>query len=149
MKIILTADVSNLGSKGDVLEVKDGYANNYLIPQGLAVRATKGLLAEVTQVRGARTRRASRELDQLKEMAETITALDLELTAKAGPEGRLFGAITAKDIAELINERSGLDIDRKKIHLDEPIKTSGFHEAHLRLHPEVEAIVHLRVIPED
>ncbi len=149
MKIILTADVKDLGTRGDVLEVKDGYANNYLIPHGLAVRATKGLLTEASQVKGARTRRAVRELEHLQEMAETVAALDLELEAKAGPEGRLFGAITAKDIAELIREKSGLDIDRKKIHLDEPIKTSGFHEAHLKLHPEVEAIVHLKVIPAD
>ncbi len=149
MKIILTGDVKGLGSRGDVLEVKDGYANNYLIPQGLAVLATKGLLTEATQVKGARTRRETQELDHLREMAETITALDLELEAKAGPEGRLFGAITAKDIAELIKEKSNLDIDRKKIHLDEPIKTSGFHEASLRLHPDVEAIVHLKVIPKD
>ncbi len=149
MKIILTADVSGLGSKGDVLEVKDGYANNYLIPRGLAVRATKGLLAEASQVKGARTRRALRELEQLRELAEAVTALDLEMEAKAGPEGRLFGAITAKDIAELIKEKTNLDIDRKRIYLDEPIKTSGFHEAHLKLHPEVEAIIHLKVIPAE
>ena len=149
MKIILTGDVKGLGSKGDVLEVKDGYANNYLLPNGLAVRATQGRLTEVTQVKGARVRRETREIETLKEMAETITSLDLELDAKAGPEGRLFGAITAKDISELIKEKSGLDIDRKKIHLDEPIKTSGFHEAHLKLHPEVEAVVHLKVIPKD
>lgn len=149
MKIILTGDVKGLGSRGDVLEVKDGYANNYLIPKGLAVRATKGLLTETTQVKGAKIRHETRELEHLREMAEVITALDLELEAKAGPEGRLFGAITAKDISELLKERSGLDVDRKKIHLDEPVKTSGFHEAHLRLHPDVEAVVHLKVVPKD
>ncbi len=149
MKIILTGDVKSLGYRGDVLEVKDGYANNFLLPRGLAVRATKGLVAEATAVKGARTRRDVREVEHLQEMAETIAALDLELTAKAGPEGRLFGAITAKDIAELIRDKSGLDIDRKKIQLDEPIKTSGFHEANLKLHPEVEAIIHLKVIPEE
>lgn len=149
MQIILTADVKGLGYKGDVLNVKDGYAHNYLLPRGLAVRATKGLLTDVSQVRGARVQRATRELEQLRTEAETINSLDLEVEAKAGPEGRLFGAITAKDISELLKERSGLDVDRKKIHLDEPIKTSGFHEALVRLHPEVEAIVHLKVVPKE
>ncbi|MHB8779950.1 MAG: 50S ribosomal protein L9 [Candidatus Geothermincolia bacterium] len=149
MKVILSADIAGLGSKGDLVEVKDGYANNYLVPNGFAIRATKGREAELAQVRSARERKQKREVERMNDLSTAIASLDIEMEATAGPEGRLFGAVTAKDIAELLTAKLGQEIDRKKVHLEEPIKTSGFHEARIRLHPQVETIVHLKIVPKE
>jgi len=148
LKVILVADVEGLGSRGDTVEVKDGYANNYLIPKGLAVRRTKGKAKEAEQLAREKMAKADRELRRAEETAQTISGRTFEVKAKAGEEGKLFGTITPKDIAELIKQELGLEIDRKKIHLDEHIKNLGFHEARVKLHPQVEAIIHLKVVPE-
>lgn len=148
MKVILVADVKGLGSRGDTVEVKDGYANNYLIPKGLAVKFTKGRAREAQQIAKERMAKAERELRRAEEMAQNISGKTFEIGAKAGEEGKLFGTITPKDIAELIHRELGIEVDRKKVHLEEPIKTLGFHEAHIRLHPQVEAVIHIKVVPE-
>lgn len=149
MKVILTAQVEGLGNRGEIIEVKDGYANNYLIPRGLAVRHSKGKAKEAEQLAREKMARADRELKKAEEVAQTISGHTFEVAAKAGEEGKLFGTITSRDVAELVKSELGLEIDRKKIHLDEHIKTLGFHEARLKLHPQVEAIVHLKVVPEE
>ncbi len=148
MKVILVADVKGLGSRGDTVEVKDGYANNYLIPKGLAVKFTKGRAREAQQIARERMAKAERELRRAEETAQAISGRTFEIGAKAGEEGKLFGTITPKDIADAVRRELGIEIDRKKIHLDEPIKTLGFHEARLKLHPQVEAMVHIKVVPE-
>lgn len=148
MKVILVADVDGLGLRGDVVEVKDGYANNLLIPKGLAVRSTKGKAKEATQQAREKMARADRELRRAEEAAQAISGHTFEVAAKAGEEGKLFGTITSRDIAALVEKDLDLTVDRKKIHLDEHIKTAGFHEARIKLHPRVEAIIHLKVIPE-
>lgn len=148
MKVILTANVEGLGNRGDTVEVKDGYANNYLIPRGLAVRSTKGKAKEAEQLAKEKMAKADRELRKAEETAQLISGRTFEVTAKAGEEGKLFGAITSKDISELLKRELDLEIDRKKIQLEEHIKTLGFHEARIKLHPQVEAIVHLKVVPE-
>jgi large subunit ribosomal protein L9 len=148
LKVILIADVEGLGSRGQTVEVKDGYANNYLIPKGLAVRRTKGRAKEAEQLAREKMAKADRELRRAEEAAQLISGRTFEVTAKAGEEGKLFGTITPKDIAELIKKELDLEIDRKKIHLDEHIKSLGFHEARVKLHPQVEAIIHLKVVPE-
>ncbi|MBC7246884.1 MAG: 50S ribosomal protein L9 [Actinobacteria bacterium] len=149
MKVILTAQVEGLGNRGEIIEVKDGYANNYLIPRGLAVRYSKGKAREAEQLAREKMARADRELKKAEEAAQTISGHTFEVAAKAGEGGKLFGTITSRDVAELVHRELGLEIDRKKIHLDEHIKTLGFHEARLKLHPQVEAIVHLKVVPEE
>ncbi len=148
MKVILVADVEGLGDRGDLVEVKDGYANNLLIPKGLAVRSTKGRAREAAQLAKEKMAKADRELKRAEEAAQVITGHTFEVPAKAGEEGKLFGTITSKDIAAMIEKELRVEVDRKKIHTDEHIKTVGFHEARVKLHPQVEAIVHLKVVPE-
>lgn len=148
MKVILVTDVERLGSRGDMVEVKDGYANNFLIPKGLAVRSTKGKVKEATQLATEKMAKADRELKRAEDTAQAITGHTFEIAANAGEEGKLFGTITSKEIAALIDRELQIEVDRKKIHMDEHIKTVGFHEARLKLHPQVEAIIHLKVIPE-
>jgi large subunit ribosomal protein L9 len=148
LKLILVADIEGLGSRGDLVEVKDGYANNYLIPKGLAVRSTKGKAKEATQLAKEKMARADRELRRAEETAQAISGHTFEVSAKAGEEGKLFGTITSKDVAGLLEKELNLEVDRKKIHLEEHIKSAGFHEARIKLHPQVEAIIHLKVMPE-
>jgi large subunit ribosomal protein L9 len=148
LKLILVADIEGLGSRGDLVEVKDGYANNYLIPKGLAVRSTKGKAKEATQLAKEKMARADRELRRAEETAQAISGHTFEVSAKAGEEGKLFGTITSKDVAGLLEKELNLQVDRKKIHLEEHIKSAGFHEARIKLHPQVEAIIHLKVMPE-
>ena len=147
MKVILVTNVEGLGGRGEIVEVKDGYANNYLIPRGLAVRSTKGKAKEAAQIAKEKMAKADRELKRAEDAAQLISGRTFEIAAKVGEEGRLFGTITSKDIASLLEEELNLKVDRKKIHLEEHIKTAGFHEARIRLHPQVEAIIHIKVIP--
>jgi large subunit ribosomal protein L9 len=148
LKVILVADVEGLGSRGDMVEVKDGYANNFLIPKGFAVRSTKGKAKEATQLAKEKMAKADRELKKAEDAAQSISGHTFEVTAKTGEEGKLFGTITSKDVAALLEKNLKIEVDRKKIHMDEHIKTVGFHEARIKLHPQVEAIVHLKVVPE-
>lgn len=147
MKVILVTNVEGLGARGETVEVKDGYANNYLIPKGLAVRSTKGKAKEAEQVAREKMAKADRELKRAEDAAQLISGRTFEIAAKVGEEGKLFGTITSKDIAALLEEELNIEVDRKKIHTEEHIKTAGFHEARIRLHPQVEAIVHIKVIP--
>ena len=147
MKIILVSDVEGLGERGDMVEVKDGYANNYLIPKGLAVRCTKGKAKEAAQLAKEKMAKADRDMKRSEDTAQAISGHTFEVAAKAGDEGKLFGTITSKEIAGLIQEELDIEVDRKKIQMDEHIKTVGFHEARIKLHPGVEAVIHLKVIP--
>ena len=147
MKIILVSDVEGLGDRGDMVEVKDGYANNYLIPKGLAVRCTKGRAKEASQLAREKMAKADRDLKRAEDTAQAISGHTFEVTAKAGDEGKLFGTITSKEIAGLIQEELDIEVDRKKIQMDEHIKTVGFHEARIKLHPQVDAVIHLKVVP--
>ena len=148
LKVILVTDVDGLGNRGDMVEVKDGYANNFLIPKGFAVRSTKGKAKEAAQLAKEKMARADRELKKGEDAAQSISGHTFEVSAKAGEEGKLFGTITSKEVAAMIEKDLHIEVDRKKIHMDEHIKTVGFHEARIKLHPQVEAIVHLKVIPE-
>jgi large subunit ribosomal protein L9 len=148
LKVILVADVEGLGSRGDTVEVKDGYANNMLIPRGLAVRSTKGKAKEAAQLAREKMDKSDRELKRAEDAAQAISGHTFEVAAKVGEEGKLFGTITSKDIAAMLEKELRIEVDRKKIHMDEHIKTVGFHEARIKLHPQVEAIIHLKVMPE-
>jgi large subunit ribosomal protein L9 len=148
LKLILVTDIEGLGFRGDLVEVKDGYANNYLIPKGFAIRSTKGKAKEANQLATEKMAKADREFKRAEETAQTISGHTFEVSAKTGEEGKLFGTITSKDVAVLLEKDLKIHVDRKKIHMDEHIKTAGFHEARIKLHPQVEAIVHLKVVPE-
>ena len=146
MKIILTQEVRNIGAPGDVVDVADGYARNYLIPRGVALRATKGSLKQVDTIRRTREVREIRNLEQAQQIAGQLGALTVRIQAKAGDGGRLFGQVTPAQIAEAIAKAGGPKIDKKRLHLDEPVKSLGAHRAHLRLHPEVEAEIDIEVV---
>jgi large subunit ribosomal protein L9 len=148
LKVILVTEVERLGSRGETVEVKDGYANNFLIPKGLAVRSTKGKAKEAAQQAKEQMAKSDRELKGAEDIAQAITGHTFEVAVKAGDEGKLFGTITSKDVATLLDNDLHIQVDRKRIHMDEHIKTVGFHEARIKLHPHVEAIVHLKVVPE-
>jgi large subunit ribosomal protein L9 len=146
MKIILTQEVRNIGAPGDVVDVADGYARNYLIPRRLALRATRGTLKQVDTIRRTREVREVRGLEQAQAIAEKLGSLKVRVQAKAGDGGRLFGQVTTAQIAEAIAKAGGPKIDRKRLHLDAPVKSLGAHRAQLRLHPEVEAEIEIEVV---
>ncbi|HET9878412.1 MAG TPA: 50S ribosomal protein L9 [Candidatus Limnocylindria bacterium] len=147
MKVILKRDVKGLGLEGDLKEVKDGYARNYLFPTGAAVLADKGQVANWERHRDRREERERAIRADAEATAAQLGELKLEIPVKAGERGRLFGAVTSHQIADLIN-RSGVELDRHALHLREPIKTLGDFKVDVRLMPGVEATVSVSVVPE-
>jgi large subunit ribosomal protein L9 len=147
MKIILTQEVSGLGAAGDVVEVKDGYGRNYLLPRGYAMRWTRGAEKEVVSIRRARASREIRDLDQANDVAQRLAGLDVRLSARAGTGGRLFGSITPTEIVDAVKSAGGPSLDRRRLELPGAIKTTGQHKVRVRLHPEVLASFDLAVLP--
>lgn len=142
MKLILTQEVTGLGGPGDVVEVKDGYGRNFLVPQGLATAWTRGGEKQVTQIKRARSKREVRDRDHALEIKATLEASPIVISARAGAQGRLFGSITVTDIAEAIRV---VDVDKRKLVLASPIKVAGKHTVTVRLHPDVIAEIVLDV----
>jgi large subunit ribosomal protein L9 len=147
MKVILTKSVADLGDKGDVVDVADGYARNYLVPKKLAVKASDGALKQADSMRVAREESARRALEEAQQLGESLTGTRVVVAARAGDSGNLFGSIGASDVAEAIVKFTGIDIDRRIVDITEPIKEIGLHEVILRPHPEVSVSVVLDVIP--
>ena len=145
-KLILTNEVAGLGSAGDVIEVKNGYARNSLIPQGFAVAWTRGGEKQVEQIRAARKARAIHDLDEAVALKNKIEAAKVCLTVKAGAEGRLFGSVKPGDIADAVAAADLGAIDKRKVHITAPIKATGEHEATVRLHDDVTAVITLQVV---
>ncbi|MFI7707201.1 50S ribosomal protein L9 [Nonomuraea sp. NPDC049480] len=146
MKLILTNEVSGLGTPGDVVEVKDGYGRNYLIPRGYAMRWTRGAEKQIESIRKARDAREIRDLGTAKEVAGRLGALRVRLTTRAGDSGRLFGSITTGDIAEAVKAAGGPQLDRRRIEIVNPIKSIGSHRVTVKLHPEVSASLDVEVV---
>jgi large subunit ribosomal protein L9 len=146
MKLILTQEVQGLGGPGDVIEVKDGYARNYLVPRGLAMRWTKGAEKQVATIRRAREVRGVRDLSHANEMKKQLESLRVRLPVRAGDTGRLFGSVTVADIVEAVTAAGGPVVDKRRIELTSPIKTLGSHTVKVRLHPEVSATVDVDVV---
>ena len=144
VKLILRADVPKLGNAGEVVSVKPGYARNFLLPQGKAALASEAKVNELEHHKRLITEKVARDLKDLSAARDRLEQLQLEVEAQAGEEGRLFGSVTAIQIAELIGEK-GIEIDRRKIDLAEPIKEIGEHSVPIRLHREVIANVKLKV----
>jgi large subunit ribosomal protein L9 len=147
VKLILTADVSNLGAPGDIVEVKDGYGRNYLLPRKLAIQATRGAEKQVAAIRKSREAREIRDLGHAKEVAAQLKSLPpVRLSARAaGDTGRLFGSITAADVVTALRAAGGPQLDRRTVSLPNQIKTVGRHTVSVRLHPEVSADLALDV----
>ena len=148
MKLILTQEVGGLGSAGDIVEVKDGYGRNFLIPRGFAIRWTKGGERTVESIRKARSSREVRDLDHAQEIKARLEGTTVSLPVRAGEGGRLFGAVTVSDIASAINSAAGEKdaIDKRKIILGNPIKSLGSHQVTVKVHDEVDATVNLNVV---
>ena len=147
MKIILTQEVAGLGGPGDIVEVKDGYARNYLLPRGDAIRWTKGAERTAESIKAARRSRSVRDAEHAAEIKSKLEANPVHVKVRAGDTGRLFGAVTAADIAEAVAETSGQSIDKRTIVMGNPIKSLGTHQVTVKLHDEVSATVALNVIP--
>ena len=146
MKLILTQDVSGLGAPGDVVEVAPGYGRNYLVPQGLAIAATRGAEKQIATIRRAREVREVRDLGHAKEIQGQLAGLRVRLPARSGDGGRLFGSVTSADVVEAVQQAGGPKLDRRLITLPSPIKSLGSHTVTVKVHPEVEATVTLEVV---
>lgn len=149
MKIVLRDDVENLGRKGDVVDVADGYARNYLVPRGLAMKATKGVVAQAESMRRNRAQRDARDREAAQAQAGVISGVRLEITARAGEGGKLFGSVTATDIADALLAQKGVEVDRRKVALGEPVKEVSEVEVVVTLHPDVAATFTVAVIAAD
>ena len=146
MKLILTQEVQNLGGPGDVVEVKDGYGRNFLIPRGFAIRWTKGGERTVESIKAARATREVRDLDHAQEIKTQLESTTISVPVRAGEGGRLFGAVTVGDIAGAIAE-AGAPVDKRKIIVGNPIKSLGAHQVTVKVHDDVDATVNLNVVP--
>jgi large subunit ribosomal protein L9 len=146
MKIILTHEVSNLGTPGDIVEVKDGFGRNYLLPQGFAIRWTKGAEKQVSVIKRARDARDIRDLGTANEVRDQLQGLKVTLTARSGNGGRLFGSITPAEVAEAVKTAGGPTLDRRRLELPGHIKTTGAYTVTVKLHPEVTATFPVNVV---
>jgi large subunit ribosomal protein L9 len=148
MKVIFQQDVKGQGKKGEIKEVSEGYARNFLFPRKLAVEATEGNLNAWKEMKRREEARQQQERQQAQELSEKLKDLQVTIRAKAGEGGRLFGAVTSKQISEQLKQAHGLKVDKKKIQLEEPIRTLGVTRVPVRLHPEVTATVAVHVVEE-
>jgi large subunit ribosomal protein L9 len=145
LKVLLKSNVENLGSGGDVVKVRPGYARNFLLPRGLAVPATAGNLQRVEELRRAAAQQAQEELSRAKELEVRLGAVSIQIERAAGEEDRMWGSVTSRDVAEEF-ERVGVELDRRKIQLKDPIKTFGPAEIPIRLHADVVAALKIDVV---
>lgn len=146
MKLILTADVPNLGAPGDSVEVKDGYGRNYLVPQGLAISATRGAEKQVANIRRAREARTVRDLTHANEIKQSLQGLTVTLMAHAGDTGKLFGSVTTGDVAAAITKAGGPKLDKRSIVIATPIKAVGSHAVQVKIHGDVDAKISVAVV---
>jgi large subunit ribosomal protein L9 len=148
MKVILRTDVESLGKRGDILDVSDGYARNFLVPRGLAMKASAGAASQAASMRRARDLRDAQDRAAAEALATTLVPRVITVTARAGGEGRLFGSVTTADISAAIEAQTNVQIDRRKLVLPEPIKTLGTHVVPAKLHADVEFPVTVDVVAE-
>lgn len=146
MKLILTQEVSNLGAPGDVVEVKDGYGRNYLMPRGYAIRWTSGAQKQIDSIKAARKVREVRNRDDAEELKSQLESLEVRVATQAGQTGRLFGAVSVSDIVEAVQAAGGPDVDKRRVQVGTPIKTLGAHQVTVKVHDEVAATVNLQVV---
>lgn len=148
MKVVLREDVEKLGRKGDLLEVADGYARNFLVPRGLAIVATKGVVAQAGAMRRNRQLRDDRDKEAAQEIATRLTGQAVQVPARAGEAGKLFGSVTAADIVAAVKAQTNVEIDRRKVTLAEPLKALGPAEVPVQLHTDVTVTLAVEVVAE-
>ncbi|MCX7779431.1 MAG: 50S ribosomal protein L9 [Negativicutes bacterium] len=147
MKVILQQEVKKLGKKGDIIEVSEGYARNYLLPQKLAIPATNTNINAAVQQKAAEERKIQRLMDEARVMASQLSKVEVSISVKAGEGGKMFGSVTAKDIADALASQRGIEIDKRKIELKDAIKTAGTYPVTIKVHPEVSAQIQVHVRP--
>jgi large subunit ribosomal protein L9 len=138
VKVLLRADVTDVGKKGDIVDVADGFGRNYLVPKGLAIKATAGVADQATAMRRSRDLKDAKDRGAAEEVAKALVPAIITIGAKAGGEGKLFGSVTLADVVDAVASQTGIELDRRKLHLDEAIKTVGTHTVAAKLHPDVE-----------
>jgi large subunit ribosomal protein L9 len=148
MRVILQKSVERLGDPGDVADVADGYARNFLIPRGFAVKAEKGAVRHAESLKRSHEARTTAQKGEFEELAARLVQTPVVVAARAGEEGRLFGSVTAADIADALSAQAGVRVDRRDVHLDEPIRSLGTHEVTVHLHPEVDPVLTVDVRPQ-
>ena len=146
MKLILTHDVNGLGAPGDVVDVKDGYGRNYLLPNNVATAWTKGGEQQVASIKRARQVREVRDSESAQQIKASLEGLSVKVPARAGESGRLFGAVTVTDVVEAITAAGGPGVDKRKVTIVNPIKTLGSHQVEVRVHPEALATINISVV---
>ena len=146
MRVVLRADLNGLGKRGDIIEVADGYARNFLVPAGSAIVASPGVTGQAAAMRRSRDLRDTREREGAEAAAQRLVPMVISIPARAGREGRLFGSVTTSDVIEAVERQSGIALDRHKFLDTEPIKELGTHEVGVRLHPEVEFRLTVEVV---
>ncbi len=145
MKLLLRSDVNGVGKRGDIVEVADGYARNYLVPKGFAIKASPGVEAQAEQMRRSRMLKDASDRAGAEEIAKTLVPTVITITARAGAEGKLFGSVTTSDVAEAVQAQTGIELDRKYLEIDEPIKATGTHSVSAKLHSDVQFQITLEV----
>ena len=145
MKVVLRSDIAGVGRRGDIVDVADGHARNYLLPRGMAFAATAGAGNPANAMRKARDLRETADREAAQTIAGQLKDRTITITAKAGAEGRLFGSVTAADIADALSSQAGIEVDRKKV-VSQPIRAVGAHSAILRLHADVECNIALNIV---
>ena len=146
MKLILKHDVANLGDAGEIVDVADGYGNNYLVPRGLAMRATKGAVADAEAIARAREKRTAATRQEAQTVAASLEARPVTISAKAGEDGTLYGSVGNNGVAQAVREQLGVPIDRRRIPMERPLKELGEHQVEVRLHADVTATVRVQLV---
>ncbi len=147
MRVVLRSDIDKVGKRGDIIDVADGYARNYLLPKGHAIVATKGVTSQATAMRRARDLKDAKDRESAELVARTLVPLVIRVPARAGSGGRLFGSVTSTDVVDAVANQTRVTLDRRRLHLEEPIKTLGIHEIPVKLHADVEFRVTVEVVP--
>jgi large subunit ribosomal protein L9 len=148
VRVVLRDDVENVGRKGDLIEVADGFARNYLVPRGLAMKATKGVVQQAEAMRRNREAREARDREAAQTLADRLTGRRIEVRARAGEGGRLFGSVTAADVVDAVRVQTGVELDRRNAQLAEPLKELGVAEVPVKLHADVDVTLTVDVVSE-
>ncbi|MBQ3854269.1 MAG: 50S ribosomal protein L9 [Anaerovibrio sp.] len=146
MKVILQKDIKNLGKKGDIVEVSDGYGRNFLLPKKAAVEATSNNVNVAKAQAGSAARKKAQDPDEAKLMAAQLSQVSVKISVKIGENGRLFGSVTGKDISDVLKKQHNIDIDKRKISLKEEITGTGTYEAVIKVHPEITSTIKIEVV---
>jgi large subunit ribosomal protein L9 len=147
MRIVLRTDIDKLGKRGDIIDVADGYARNYLLPKGHAIVASNGVTSQAGAMRRARDLKDAKDRESAEVVARKLVPMVIRIPARSGPGGKLFGSVTSADVVDAVAEQAKVTLDRRRLHLDEPIKALGTHEVPVKLHSDVEFRVTVEVVP--